>query len=67
MRRLEYPMSMGLLVRMYIGFRKPTRITILGMELAGEVEAVGKDVTKFKSGDQDFAATGFIGTGACAE
>jgi len=67
MRRLEYPMSMGILVRMYIGFRKPTRITSLGMELAGEVEAVGKDVTKFKSGDQVFAATGFIGTGACAE
>ena len=67
MRRLEYPMFMGLLVRMYIGFRKPTRITILGMELSGEVESVGKDVTKFKSGDQVFAATGFIGTGTCAE
>ncbi len=67
MRRLEYPMLMGLLVRMYIGFKKPTRITSLGMELAGEVEAVGKDVTKFKVDDQVFAATGFIGTGACAE
>ena len=67
MRRLEYPMMMGLLVRMYTGFRRPTRITILGMELAGEVEKVGKDVTNFKVGDHVFAATGFIGTGACAE
>jgi NADPH:quinone reductase-like Zn-dependent oxidoreductase len=67
MRRLEYPMFMGLAVRMVVGFRKPTRITILGMELAGEVEEVGKDVTKFEPGNQVFAATGFIGTGACAE
>ena len=67
MRRLDYPLLMGLLVRMYIGFSKPKRITILGMELAGEIEEVGKDVTKFKKGDQVFAATGFIGTGACAE
>ena len=67
MRRLEYPLFMGLLVRMYIGFRRPKRITILGMELAGVVEKIGKDVTKFKSGDEVFAATGFICTGAHAE
>jgi len=67
MRRLEYPLMTKLILRMYIGFRKPTRISILGMELAGEVEEVGVDVTRFKKGDQVFSATGFIGSGTCAE
>ena len=35
------------------------RIQILGMELAGKVESVGKAVTRFREGDQVFGATGF--------
>ncbi|MCL4266518.1 MAG: NAD(P)-dependent alcohol dehydrogenase [Anaerolineae bacterium] len=45
-------------MRLYIGFLKPTRMTILGQELAGDIEATGKDVTHYKKGDAVFAWTG---------
>jgi len=52
-------------MRLYLGLRKPKR-PILGMELAGDIESVGKDVTLFKKGDNVFAFAGF-GFGAYAE
>jgi NADPH:quinone reductase-like Zn-dependent oxidoreductase len=53
------------LMRLVFGLRRPKR-QILGTEFAGEIEAVGQDVTRFREGDQVFAATG-AGFGAHAE
>jgi NADPH:quinone reductase-like Zn-dependent oxidoreductase len=52
--------------RIYLGLRKPKR-KILGMELAGEIESIGKNVTRFQPGDPVFASTFAVDFGGYAE
>jgi NADPH:quinone reductase-like Zn-dependent oxidoreductase len=56
-RSLEVPRGFGLLSRLALGFSRP-RQPILGTELSGEIEAVGKAVTRFQVGDPVFGFTG---------
>ena len=64
-RSLNVPVGFGLIIRLVFGVSRP-RQPILGTELAGEIESVGKDVSKFKVGDQVFAMSG-AGMGCHAE
>jgi NADPH:quinone reductase-like Zn-dependent oxidoreductase len=66
LRRLKLPILFAIPIRIYLGLIKPTRITILGTEFAGEIESVGKDVTIYKPRDQVFGYTG-LGMGTYAE
>jgi len=66
LRRLKLPLLFAIPLRLYIGFIKPTRITILGTEFAGEIVLAGRDVTAYKSGDQVFGYAG-LGMGTYAE
>jgi NADPH:quinone reductase-like Zn-dependent oxidoreductase len=63
---LEYLYGKSPFTRMAIGLRKP-RIRGLGVDVAGQVEAVGKDVTGFKEGDEVFGNMTVYGLGAYSE
>ena len=58
MRSFKFPVQwFWLPLRIALGLRKPKR-QILGGYFAGEIEAVGKDVSRLKVGDEVFGSTG---------
>lgn len=66
LRSSDFPMLAWLPARLMFGLFKP-RFSILGHELSGTVEAVGKEVSKYKVGDEVFASTGVYGNGSYTE
>ena len=64
-RGAVFPSIFNFPVKLAMGFNGP-RKSILGVELAGIIEATGKKVTRFKTGDEVFASTG-AAFGAYAE
>lgn len=56
----------SLMLHIVFGIRKP-RNQVLGMELAGEIESVGRDVTRFKIGEKVFGSTFSLKFGGYAE
>jgi NADPH:quinone reductase-like Zn-dependent oxidoreductase len=65
MRRSDLPFMFSLMQRLGAGLTKPRR-AIPGFVVAGEIEAVGKDVMLFKQGDQVYGSVG-LRQGAFAE
>jgi NADPH:quinone reductase-like Zn-dependent oxidoreductase len=65
LRRFDFAPWIWVPIRLAFGIRRP-RQPVLGQELAGDVDSVGKDVRSLGKGDRVFAATG-IGLRAYAE
>ena len=63
---LEYLYGKSPFTRIATGLRKP-RIRVLGVDVAGQVEAVGKEVTSFQAGDEVFGNMTLYGLGAYAD
>lgn len=55
--KFNMPFLFWIMARSFFGFSKP-KIKILGSEFSGDVEAIGKSVTKFKEGDKVFGYRG---------
>ena len=69
MRSFKLPNITGwqkFMARLILGWNKPRR-RILGMELAGEIESIGRKVTRFQPGDAVFASTYDVNFGGHAE
>jgi NADPH:quinone reductase-like Zn-dependent oxidoreductase len=65
-RSLKFPLWLSLPMRIFAGIIKPTRIKVIGQEMAGEIVEIGDKVTKYKVGDQVFGSLG-LGQGAYAQ
>jgi len=64
-RGSQLPIQFLIPMRLMMGLTKP-RKSIIGLVLAGEIESIGKDIKRFKTGDQVYGLTGF-GLGTYAE
>ena len=64
-RGSQIPIQFWIPMRIMMGLTKP-RKSIIGLVLAGKIESVGKNIKRFKPGDQVYGLTGF-GLGAYAE
>ena len=60
MRGFKVPTKFWLPMRLALGLTGPKN-KVLGMEVSGVIETIGKAVEKFRVGDEVLAATGFGG------